>query len=135
MYISDPAFLSRHFLSSFSIYKSHGVNRRQPPAWHTKVVDNNLGPLKTCSTHLYVPVCVNDAASSKPAPVGRDVVDQRTHTNTVSCAVCVCASKHCKTCTHVSEGSMFRSSVTHKTYSVVSPNPAMNCTTDIFNNL
>ena len=57
--------------------------------------------------------------------MGRDVVDQRTHTTNVSCAVCVCASKHCKTCSHVSEGSTFRSSVTH-TYNVVSPNPSMN---------
>ena len=131
--LPDPAFLSPYFLSSFSIYHTSTMasfNRGQPPAWHTKVVDDGLGPLKTGSTHLYVPVCVNDAASSKPAPVGRDVVDQRTHTNNVSCAVCICASKRCKTCTRVSEGSTFRSSVTHKTYNVVSPNPAMDCTTE-----
>ena len=131
--LPDPAFLSPYFLSSFSIYHTSAMalfNRGQPPAWHTKVVDDGLGPLKAGSTHLYVPVCVNDAASSKPAPVGRDVVDQRTHTDNVSCAVCVCASKRCKTCTRVSEGSTFRSSVTHKTYNVVSPNPAMDCTTE-----
>ena len=43
------------------------------------------------------------------------------------CAVRVCGSKRCKTCTHVSQGSTFKSTVTHKNYSVVSPNLSMTC--------
>ena len=94
------------------------------------MVDNNLGPLKAGSTHLCVPVCGNDATSSKSASAGRAVVDDHMHTNNVSCAVCVCGSKRCKTCTHVSQGSTFRSTVTHKNYSVVSPNLSMTCDTE-----
>ena len=41
-------------------------SRGQPPARHTKVVDNNLCPLKSGPTRLSVPVCANDATSSKP---------------------------------------------------------------------
>ena len=48
----------------------------------------------------------------------------------VGCVVCVCASKRCKTCSHVSEGNTFRSSVTQKTYNVISPNQSMNCATE-----
>ena len=44
----------------------------QPPARHT---NDNLRPLKSGSTCLYVPVCVHDAVSSKPASVGRDAAD------------------------------------------------------------
>ena len=120
LYISSCSFHINH-TSDMALF-----SKGQPPAWHTKVVDDSLGPLKAGSTCLCVPVCVNDAASSKPALVGRDVVDQRIHTNNISCTICVCASKHCKTCSHVSEGSTFRNSVTHKTYNVVSPNPSMN---------
>ena len=75
---------------------------------------DGLGPLKAGSTRLCVPVCGNDTASSKPASVGRDAVDKRMHANDVRCVVCVCASKRCKTCSHVSEGNTFRSSVTQK---------------------
>ena len=83
--LPDPGFSFSPFsLFLFHIYYNSAMvslSKGQPPAWHTKVVDDGLGPLKACSTRLYVLVCVNDAASSKPALVGRDVVDQRTHTN------------------------------------------------------
>ena len=46
--------------------------RGQPPARHTKVADNGLCPLKTGSTRLCVPVCVNDAVFSKPTSAGRN---------------------------------------------------------------
>ena len=105
-------------------------SRGRPPARHTKVVDNNLGPLKAGSTRLCVLVCGNDATSSKPASAGRAIVDDHTHTNKVSCAVRVCCSKRCKTCTYVSQGSTFKSTVTHKNYSVVSPNISMTCDTE-----
>ena len=89
-------------------------NRGQPPARHTKVVDDNLRPLKSGSTCLYVPVCVHDAVSSKPASVG--------HTQTTcGCVVSVCGSSRCKTCKHISQGSTFISNVTKRSYSVVSP--------------
>ena len=104
-------------------------NRGQPPAWHTKVVDDNLRPLKSGSTCLYVPVCVHDAVSSKPASVGRDAADLHTQT-TCGCVVSVCGSSCCKTCKHISQGSTFISNVTKRSYSVVSPNPSMNCTSD-----
>ena len=79
---------------------------------------------------MCVPVCGNDATSSKPASAGRAVVDDHTYTNKVSCAVRVCGSK---TCTHVSQGSTFKSTVTHKNYSVVSPNLSMTCDTENVN--
>jgi hypothetical protein len=49
--------------------------RGQPPARHTKVVDTNLCPLKSGPTRLSVPVCANDATSSKPTTLGRAVAD------------------------------------------------------------
>ena len=67
--------------------------RGQPPARHTKVVDNGLCPLKTGPTRLCVPVCVNDTILSKPA--GRNAVDGQAQTNNVSC-VCICGSIRCK---------------------------------------
>ena len=101
--------------------------RGQPPAQHTKVVDNGLCPLKTGSTHLCVPVCVNDTVLSKPA--GRNAVDGQAQTNNVSC-VCTCGSIRCKTCKHMSQGSTFMSNVTRKSYSVVSHSCSMNCATE-----
>lgn len=45
------------------------VDRGQPPAWQTKVVDHGLGPLKAYQKCLYVPVCDNDTALTKPTYV------------------------------------------------------------------
>ena len=60
-------FLSVSPFASFS--------RGQPPAQRTKVVDDNLRPLKSGSTCLCVPVCAHDAMSSKPTTLGRDAAD------------------------------------------------------------
>ena len=54
-------------------------NRGPPPAWQTKVVDNNLCPLKSGSSRLCVPVCDDDAVSSNPTLVGQ--VAAEVHTN------------------------------------------------------
>ena len=56
-----------------------------------KVVDYGLSPVKTGSTHLCVPVCVNDTVFSKPTSVGRNEVDDQAQTNNniISCVVCV----------------------------------------------
>ena len=81
--------------------------RGWPPARHTKVVDHGLGPLMAGSTHLCAPVCDNDMTSLKPTSVGQDVVDDHMQTNKVSCAVCCCGSVRCKTCMHVSQGSIY----------------------------
>lgn len=43
----------------------------------------NNAHIKAGLTRLCVPVCDNDATSSKPASVGRAVVDDNTHTNNV----------------------------------------------------
>ena len=98
--------------------------RGQSPARQTKVVDHGLGPVKAGQTRLCVPFCVNDASSSKPTSVGRDVVDGHIQTNSVGCVVdcvvdcevgCVvgvCGSVRCKTCVHMSQGNTFMSNVT-----------------------
>ena len=75
------------------------------------MVDDNLRPLKTGSTHLCVPVCAHEVVSSKPASVGRDTADLHTHTN-CGCVVCNCGSVCCKTCSCISQGSTFVSNVT-----------------------
>ena len=90
-------------------------------------VENGLCPLKTGSTRLCVPVCVNDTVFSKPA--GRNATDGQAQTNNVSC-VCTCGSIRCKTCKHVSQGSTFMSNITRKSYTVVSPSCSMNCATE-----
>ena len=95
------------------------------------MVDHDLGPLKAGSTHLCVPVCADDAVSSKPTSVGRVAVDVPTQTNSkVGSVVCVCGSVRCKTCKHVSQGSTFMSNVTRKWYNVISPNSSMDCATE-----
>ena len=94
------------------------------------MVDYGLSPVKTGSTHLCVPVCVNDTVFSKPTSVGRNVVDDQAQTNHISCIVCVCGSVHCTTCKHVSQGSTFMSNVTRKCYNVVSASCYVNCATD-----
>ena len=95
------------------------------------MVDNGLCPLKTGSTRLCVPVCVNDAVFSKPTSAGRNAVDGQAQTNNISC-VCTCGSIRCKTCKHIimSQGSTFMSNVTRKSYTVVSPSCSMNCATE-----
>ena len=104
-------------------------NRGQPPARHTKVVDDNLRPLKSGSTCLCVPVCAHDVVSSKPTSVGRDTAD--VHTQTIcGCVVSDCCSVRCNTCHYISQGSTFVSNVTKKSYNVVSPNLSMDCTSD-----
>ena len=68
--------------------------RGQPPARHTKVVDDDLRPLKSGPPCLSVPVCANDAASPKPTTQGRDVADVHAQT-TCGCVVSACGSvKH-----------------------------------------
>ena len=107
------------FLSDYSVLAFASFSRGQPPAWHTKVVDDNLRPLKSGSTCLCVPVCAHDAVSSKPTTLGRD-----------TCG-CVCGSLRFKTCKHISQGSTFISNVTKKSYDVVNPNNiSMDCTSD-----
>ena len=70
----DPTFsflvflLSLFFLSQLVIFAS--FSRGQPPARHTKVVDDDLRPLKSSQTHLSVPFCVNDATSPNPTTPG-----------------------------------------------------------------
>ena len=93
------------------------------------MVDNGLCPLKTGSTRLCVPVCVNDAVFSKPTSAGRNAGDGQAQTNNVNC-VCTCGSICCKTCKHVSQDSTFMSNVTRKSYTVVSPSCSMNCATE-----
>ena len=69
------------------------------------MVDDNLRPLKSGSTCLYVPVCFHDAVSSKPASVGRDAADLHTQTTCVvdDCVVSDCGSLCCKC---ISQGSI-----------------------------
>lgn len=88
--------------------------------------------LKPGSTHLCVPVCANDTAFSKPTPVRKNAVDDQTQTNNVSCVACVCGSV--SLCVsffkHVIQGSTFKSIVTRKSYTIVSSNCSMTCTTE-----
>ena len=69
---------------SMSVFAS--FSRGQPPARHTKVVDNNLRPLKSqvLYTCLSVPVCATN-----------------------NCVVCDCGSVRCKTCKHKYQGSTY----------------------------
>ena len=100
-----------------------------PPAWQTKVVDHGLGPLKADQKCLYVPVCDNDTALSKPTFVGRSVVDDCSQTNSMySCTVNKCCSARCKMCRHICQTNAFKSIVTNKIYSVISPNTHMDLT-------
>ena len=116
-------------LSDYNMLTFASFNRGQPPARHTKVVDDNLRPLKSGSTCLCVPVCAHDVVSSKPTSVGRDTAD--VHTQTIcGCVVSDCCSVRCKTCDYISQGSTFVSNVTKKSYNVVSPNLSMDCTSD-----
>jgi hypothetical protein len=77
-----------------SVFASFSMG--QPPARHTKVVDNNLCPLKSDPTRMSVPVCAM-TTSSKPTTLGRAVADVHAHT-TYNCVVCDCGSVRCKTC-------------------------------------
>ena len=82
------------FLTVFLLHTAMmaSFNKGQLPAQQTKIVDHGLGPLKAGPTHLCVPVCNHDAASSKLSSVGRDVVD--IHQQTMcDCIVNVCGSK------------------------------------------
>ena len=116
-------------LSDYNMLTFASFNRGQPPARHTKVVDDNLRPLKSGSTCLCVPVCAHDVVSSKPTSVGRDTAD--VHTQTIcGCVVSDCCSVRCKTCHYISQCSTFVSNVTKKSYNVVSPNLSMDCTSD-----
>ena len=53
--------------------------RGQPSARHTKVVDEDLRPLKSGQTHMSVSVCDNDAAPLNPTTPGRGVADIYMH--------------------------------------------------------
>ena len=95
------------------------VYRGQPPAWQTKVVQLS-GSFKGIS-EMFVPVCDNDTALSKPTFVGRSAVDDCSQTNSMhSCTVNKCCSGHCKTCRHICQTNLFKSNVTNKIYSVIS---------------
>ena len=104
------------FLSDYSVLAFASFSRGQPPARRTKVVDDNLCPLKSGSTCLCVPVCAHDAM---PTTLGRDAADLNTHT-TCGCVVSDCGSLRCKTCKQISQGST----------DVVSHNISMDCTSD-----
>ena len=104
-------------------------NRGQPPARRTKVVDDDLRPLKPGLTCLSVPVCADDAASPNPTTQGRDVADAHGQTN-CGCVVSACGSVHCKTCRHISQGSTFTSNVTKRSYEVVSSSASKTCTSE-----
>ena len=116
-------------LSDYNMLTFASFDRGQPPARHTKVVDDNPRPLKLGSTCLYVPVCAHDVVSSKPISVGRDTADVHTQT-TCGCVVSNCGSVRCKTCYYISQGSTFVSNVMKKSYNVVSPNLFMDCNSD-----
>lgn len=93
------SFLSRflfHLAVRFSMLAFASFSRGQPPAWRIKVVDNGLRPLKPGQTCLLVPVCANDATSSKSTLVERDAADMHAQTN-CSCVVSECGSVRCKT--------------------------------------
>ena len=87
------------------------INRGRPLARHTK----DSSALKTSSNSPSLEACDYDAASSKPTPVGRDVVDATQ------------ASPLCKG--HICDGHNFSSNVTYKKYDVISPNMTTNCST------
>ena len=93
-------------LFRFSMLAFASFWRGQPPAWRTKVVDDDLRPLKSGPPCLSVPVCANDAASPKPTTPGRDVADVHAQT-ACGCVVSACGSVHCKTCRHISQGSIY----------------------------
>ena len=78
------------------------INRRQPPAWHTKVVDSHSSPVKKGGTHKNSKTrsCNNEAMSSKPSS-GRGVV------NDMCTMVSKCGKTRCKTCSHVDEEKYF----------------------------
>ena len=107
-------------------------SRGQPPARQTKVVDGGLRPLKPGLTRLSVPVCTNDVASPNPTTQGRDVADAHVQNKNCKCGcvVSACGSVRCKTCIHTSQGSTFTSSVTKRSYEVVSNNTSMTCTSE-----
>ena len=59
------------------------------------------------------------------------VVDDCSQTNSMySCTVNKCCSARCKTCRHICQTNVFKSNVTNKVHSVISPNTHMDCGTD-----
>ena len=142
LYSSFLSFSLLIFYIRSNVFTFAAFIRGQSPARQTKVVDHGLGPVKAGQTRLCVPVCVNDASSSKPTSVGRDVVDGHTQTNSVGCVVdcvvdcevgCVvgvCGSVRCKTCVHMSQGNTFMSNVTQKCYKVINHSGSLTCGTD-----
>ena len=103
------------------------VNRGQPPARHTKVVDSYPSPLKEDRPQK------NSKPDSRP---GNDVSlsksSERSQTDETvgnTTTVYQCRKPRCKTCKHLREGDKFTSNVTGKTYSVQSRNQVMTCET------
>ena len=103
------------------------VNRGQPPARHTKVVDSYPSPLKEDRPQK------NSKPDSRP---GNDVSlsksSERSQTDEAvgnTTTVYQCRKPRCKTCKHLREGDKFTSNVTGKTYSVQSRNQVMTCET------
>ena len=78
---------------SFQINQSPfaSFRRGQPPARHTKVVNDDLRPIKTGQARMYVLVCADDATPSNPTTPGRGVADVHAHTTNV-CSVLGCGS-------------------------------------------
>ena len=56
-------YITLFFCQYFSMMAS--LDRGQPPAWHTKVVDESQRPLKTGSKPICVSVCDNEVTSFK----------------------------------------------------------------------
>ena len=84
---------------------------------------------KVRSNPFVVPVCANDATSSKSTVIGRDVADVNAQT-ACGCVVSACGSVRCKTCKHISQGSNFPSNVTKKSYEVISHGTSMTCSSE-----
>ena len=114
------------FYVRFSVLAFALFMRGPPPAWHSKVVDGSLRPLKPGQTRLSVQVCANEVASPNPTTQGRDVADAHVQTD-CGCVVSACGSVRCETCKLISQSSTFTNNVTNRSYEVVSNSVSMTC--------
>ena len=98
------------------------LRRGQPPARQTKVVHHKPRCIKVgsgCGSSD----CCNEVLSSKPASAGRDSTDA------LQSRVGKCESPRCKTCDYINVCSSFKSNVTNRQYSIVSPHACLDCGT------
>ena len=95
-------------------------SRGQPLAWHTKVVHNDPGCLKTGSMGVEELDCSNDEMSSKPNS-GRDISED------LRSRVTTCESKRCMTCAHMVVGDAFVSNVNGRTYNIKGNSRVLDC--------